>query len=89
MNVPATGGCRARAHSGDLAARMALYDSLPPAIRDALKLARSNLCVACIRNRLRREGEAATLQHLEFERRARREKVGRDLVLIAEEDLRP
>lgn len=78
-------GCRNRSHNGR---GIEIYDALPREVRDKLKVARSNLCPGCVRNRLRREGLEATLRDLDFERRRRREKQGREVSYVLEEDLR-
>ena len=90
MSVNSTGrGCRRRAHQGDAAHRMAIYDSLPREIRDELKIARNNLCAGCIRNELRWRGLERVLDSLDLERRYVHEKRGSEAWLVPEEDLRP
>ena len=78
-------GCRSKSHWRD---KWEIYDSLPREVRDKLKIARSNLCVGCIRNKLRRDGLEAVLKELDFQRRLCREKRGREIVLYLEPDLK-
>jgi hypothetical protein len=83
----ATGsGCRLKNHAYD---RMATYDSLPREIRDKLKIANSNICARCIGNRLRREGLDATLEHLDRTRHYHKERMGREVIYVWREDLKP
>jgi hypothetical protein len=79
-------GCRSPSHYKD---RWAIYDSLPREVRDQLKIARDNLCVGCVRNMLRREGLTTALMRLDRWRRMRREKRGREIWYVPEEDLKP
>jgi hypothetical protein len=86
MSVNSGGaGCRSRAHNDD----MAIYDTLPHEIRDKLKIAKDNLCSGCIRNQLRRDGFDFTATMLDFHRRRRAERRGREVVYVIEEELKP
>jgi hypothetical protein len=86
-------GCRSRAHWD----AWAIYESLPREIRDALKIAESNLCCGCVRNHLRRYqkrwGPQTALQRMlaDMARWRRTEVVreGRENHYYLREDLRP
>jgi hypothetical protein len=78
-------GCRGKGHHHK---RWDFYESLPREIRDELKIARSSICAGCVWNQLRRDGLQRSLKDLCRHRRYRREKVGREVWLIPEEELR-
>jgi hypothetical protein len=76
--------CSARSHARDLP----IYDQLPLDVRDRLKVARTNLCAACIARMARRD-LAATLQWLDHERTHRQVQTRTGTFQLAEEELRP
>jgi hypothetical protein len=76
MSNSSARGCRRKGHYNN---RWAIYDSLPREIRDELKIARTSLCAAYVRNRLRHEGLEQMLAHLSFRRRLQKERRGREM----------
>jgi hypothetical protein len=95
MSINVTGrGCRlTHGHQADLD----IYETLPREVRDALKIAESNLCCGCVRNSLRRfqrwygpeEGLQMKLRELERWRRTEAVREGRHNVYYIREDLKP
>ncbi len=78
--------CRGRNHYGK---SMAIYDDLPREVRDKIKIAPTDLCCVCIRNKLRRSDLDVVLSDLDFQRRYRREKRGREVWKVPQPELKP
>lgn len=86
MSMNSSGrGCRSKSHRDTFP----IYEALPRAVRDKIKIARTDLCCGCLRNKLRRYGIDFVLDNLDNERRFRREKRGREVWYVPELDLRP
>ena len=79
-------GCRSRAHCGK---SMTFYDDLPREVRDKIKSAPTAICCGCVRNKLRRLGLDNVLSDLDFQRRRRKEKRGREVWYVLQPELKP
>lgn len=79
-------GCRSRAHFGK---SMKIHHGLPREVRDKIKIAHTDLCSGCIRNKLRRLGFDPVLSDLDIQRRRKKEKRGREIWYVLQPELKP